>query len=124
MTSWKMLGKFRVKVYLNLKFYFSFKLKNGSATYEACKWLPLQRWRRFTGRGLFATEESHCEQLAPSVGKRSDWLRVIVTFLQPPSRCRCGISGMVDDAKCSFPIVIEIDSPERATILRLDAFVR
>lgn len=28
MTSWKMLGKFRVKVYLNLKIYFSFKLKN------------------------------------------------------------------------------------------------
>lgn len=28
MTSWKMLGKFRVKVYLNLKMYFSFKLKN------------------------------------------------------------------------------------------------
>lgn len=74
MTSWKMLGQFRVKVYLNLKMYFSFKLKNEIIKTGVPRMRhanPLQRWRRFTGRGLFATEQSYCEQLAPSVGKRS-----------------------------------------------------
>lgn len=45
-------------------------------------------------------------KLPPLVGMKSDWPTKTVTFLQPPLRWRCEITGVVDDVKLSSPIII------------------